>query len=291
MSNQLLILGSGFGLYGYLPAALSTDWEVTTLSRYRDFLNNRDILGDLTSQVNFVDEKQINLKRYSGVVIARTPDTQSQLVYKNPEFQGHFFLEKPLGLNSKSHLSLVNFLREKHLNFSVGYLFRFLDWFKSICSCMKSDCKVSIEWSIPRNSINSWKVNPGLGGGLLSYYGVHFLSLLVDLGLDEGNLTVNAQPDTLEVLASDTVREIRIFMAFADQPEFRVSISSLNGMEIFNLASPFGSVPDSNSPDPRIPYLSKYLAGWGKILEHENLIMHELRVVKLRMNIETLLYG
>jgi predicted dehydrogenase len=289
MSKRLLILGGGFGLYGYLPSAIAARWEVTTLSRYQGFLQSREVLKDYCGRVDFVDEEELVLTGFSGIVIARTPSTQSEFITSTPNFSGHFFLEKPLGLDSKSHLALVTHLRESSQKFSVGYLFRYLDWYKAIISAMKSDREVLICWQIPYSDLSSWKSNSDLGGGLLSYYGIHILSLLVDLGITEEDLECSVQDESIELFTLDKTSSLRIKLEFADEGSFGVYLNNRPEVQVFESHSPFGFSPSSRKSDPRIPALTAYLSDWDKPSTHENPLSHELKVVKLRKSIEDLL--
>ncbi len=107
MSKQLLILGGGFGLYAYLPAALKANWQVSTLKRYRNFLSNRTELVDFVGQITFEEEDGLDLDLYAGIVVARNPIEQFKFVQQALDFKGHYFLEKPIGATMDSSLELL----------------------------------------------------------------------------------------------------------------------------------------------------------------------------------------
>ncbi len=289
MSKRLLILGGGFGLYGYLPSAIAARWEVTTLSRYKPFLDSRVVLRDYCGRVDFVDEEELELKEFTAIVMARTPSMQSEFITSTPDFSGHFFLEKPLGLDSKSHLALLTHLEASSKQFSVGYLFRYLDWFKATISAMKSECSISICWRVPYSDLTSWKSSSELGGGLLSYYGIHLLSLLVDLGMTEDDLEYSVQNESIEIFTLDKTSSLRINLEFANEGSFGVYLTNRAEDKVFESPSPFGLIPTSSKSDPRIPALTAYLSDWDKPSIHENPLNHELKLVTLRKSIENLL--
>lgn len=286
MRKRLLILGGGFGLYGYMPAALKNEWEVTTLDRYKDFLNERSELKDYIQRLNFVNENDFDLEVYDGVVIARTPSQQSDIVNSNPTYSGHYFLEKPLGINAESHADILRILENNKTSFSVGYLFRYQNWYLQLISAMEFDFHINIEWNIPRNTPASWKESSALGGGLLSYFGIHMLSLIIDLGIDEEFLELNYRFDTLEVKSTKSLRSLNIKLEFSVISNFQVQLKCQGRDRSWDLISPFGSSPRSNLPDPRILALTKYLGSWQDHSITRSPIIHELRVLKLRQLIE-----
>ena len=157
MNNQLLILGGGFGLYGYLPAAIQTHWQVTTLSRYKSFLEERVELSRLLNRVTFVAENDLEPSAYDAVVIARTPQQQMDFVRSNSSFEGHLYLEKPLGGTVKSTSELLDVLQSRKSNFSVAYLFQYQEWYRAIASQKQSECSVAIDWRITPGRNQNWK--------------------------------------------------------------------------------------------------------------------------------------
>lgn len=286
MTKRLLILGGGFGLYGYMPAALSNEWQVTTLDRYRNFLNERAELKNYIPRLNFVSENDLNLEVYDGVVIARTPSQQSEVVSSNSTYRGHYFLEKPLGINAKSHAEILRILENNKTSFSVGYLFRYQDWYLQLVSAINSDFHINIEWNISKNTPLSWKDSPVLGGGLLSYFGIHMLSLIVDLGFDEESLELKYRFNTLEAESLKSLQSLNIKFAFSDFSQFQVQLKSQSKDYSWNLISPFGSSPSANVFDPRILSLTKYLESWKDHSIIRSPMIHELKVLKLRQSIE-----
>ena len=281
-----MILGGGFGLYGYMPAALINEIEVTTLDRYKEFLINRAELKDLVYRLNFVSENDFEFKVYDGVVIARTPAQQFAILNSNSTYGGHFFLEKPLGINTESHAEILRILENNKTSFSVGYLFRYQDWYLQLISAMESDSYINIKWNIPRNSPLSWKESSALGGGLLSFFGIHILSLIVDLGFEEESLELKYRFDTIEVNCRKSLRSLTIKFEFSAFSHFKILLKSQGRTRSWDLNSPFGSRPRANVPDPRIRALTKYLGSWQDHTIIKNPIAHELKVLKLRRYFE-----
>lgn len=289
MTKSLLILGGGFGLYGYMPAAIANGYEVTTLERYKDFLLSREELRNYVCKLKFVSEASLDFNSFAAVGIARTPLQQLAVLRKNSKFSGHFFLEKPLGADSQNHSLTLNFLRENQLQFSIAYLFRYLEWYQAVVAAMQSDCTWKILWQVSPNSDESWKAIKSSGGGLLSYYGVHLLSLIVDLQISAETIVFSHQTDSLEISSMDKARQFHMKIEYSDVPVFQVEISSTSGEKSWNMFSPFGPTPMAGTSDPRIDALTQYLMASTNEKLVEDSIIHERRILDLRKTIERIL--
>ncbi len=291
MNKPLLVLGGGFGLYGYLPAALILNWRVSTLERYRNFLSQRPELVDYVNQIKFVKEDCLDLDLYGGIVIARNPIEQFKFVRQTPNFEGHYFLEKPIGATLDSSLELLKILEDRAASFSVAYLFRYQDWYKQILNRSNIEFKLSINWKIPRAENTSWKNEESFGGGLLSYYGIHLLSLLVELNVENESLQVFYTPDILRIDSVESPRVFHIELSTSSSPAFEVTHSSPGHTYNWNGLSPFGSMPIAGLPDPRIPALAEYLSESRDQKDTMKLFLSERRIQKLRETISRVLYS
>jgi hypothetical protein len=289
VNNQLLILGGGFGLYGYLPASIQTSWQVTTLSRYKSFIADRVELSGLLNRVTFVAENDLDPNVYDAVVIARTPQLQIDFVHSNSSFEGHLFLEKPLGNTAKSSSELLDVLQSRRSNFSVAYLFQYQEWYKEIVSQKQLDCSVSINWRITAGRNQNWKQQLGAGGGVLSYFGVHLLSLIIDCGYDLQSLHFNYSEDFLGIKSTNSSSQLVIKLMVADVAGFEVNIKGLTGNYHWSGASPFGINPTPGIPDPRIPALIEYLSGWQTHKDLTESIAQERKILRLRQTISEIL--
>jgi hypothetical protein len=289
VNNQLLILGGGFGLYGYLPAAMQTHWQVTTLSRYKSFLEERVELSGLLNRVTFVAENDLEPNTYDAVVIARTPQQQIDFVRSNSSFEGHLFLEKPLGDTVKSTSELLDVLQSRKSNFSVAYLFQYQDWYRALVSHNSSDCSVTIDWRITAGKSQNWKKQIGVGGGILDFYGVHLLSLIVDCEYDVDSFQFNYGEDFLGISSRNSSRQLDIKMTVAAVAGFEINLKGLAGSYHWSGASPFGIKPTPEIPDPRIPALIEYLSGWQTHKDLAESIAHERQILRLRQTISEIL--
>lgn len=289
MSKQLLILGGGFGLYGYLPAALKTDWQVSTLERYRNFLSNRTELVDFVNQIIFVEEDSLNLDLYEGIVIARNPNEQLKFVQQNSGFKGHYFLEKPIGATIDSSLELLKILETRSSSFSIAYLLRYQDWYKKIFANSSSDFNLSINWKIPRLQSTSWKNDTTFGGGLLSYYGIHLLVLIAELKIEFESLQVLDKPDILSIASNESFKKLNVELTAASSSAFEITLSSPSQHYQWSGLSPFGAMPVSGLPDPRIPSLVQYLSESSEQKNSKQHLSLERKILKLRETISRVL--
>ena len=289
MNNRLLILGGGFGLYGYFPAAIQADWQVTTLGRYKGFLEGRVELSGLLNQVTFVAENELDINIYDAVVIARTPQQQIDFITSNSSFEGHLFLEKPLGSTAKSTSELLDVLQTRKSSFSVAYLFQYQDWYKSIASQKHSEGSVTIDWRITLSRDQNWKQQLGAGGGVLSYYGIHLLSLIVDCQYDLQNLDINYGENFLRIRSKNSSSELDIKLAVANVAGFEIGLRGPSGNHHWVGASPFGTNPTPGIPDPRIPALIEYLSDWQTHRDLVKSIAQERKILRLRQTISEIL--
>lgn len=289
MNKQLFILGGGFGLYGYLPAAIKANWRVSTLERYRNFLNDRIELVDFVGQITFVNEEGLDLDLYSGVVVARNPTEQFKFVQETSDYKGHYFLEKPIGNTLDSSLELLNMLQTRESSFSIAYLFRYQDWYRKILADSNDDYNFSIIWKIPLAKNNSWKNEESSGGGLLSYYGIHLLALITELKIELGNLQLLYRPGIVRIESNDSSKLFQIELSTASTPAFEVSLASSCGSYHWSGLSPFGATPISGIPDPRIPALAQYLSESREHKDSTKILLQERRMQELRETISQVL--
>lgn len=289
MKKKLLILGAGFGLYGYLPAAIKNGYSVYTLDRYQSFISSRNELSQYISRVRFVKEEFVDFHWFDGVVIARIPENQLDLVDANLDFKGHIFLEKPLGTNSDTHEYLVDRLSLCNTDFSVAYLFRYLDWYRHVLGIQGEDCSINIDWRIPDGGEESWKRDNRLGGGLASYYGIHLFSMLVDIGGSPHSMEFRKSSSSLIISGVTHSTSFRFSVSYSQIPSFQVKIRNISGVRSWNLLSPFGPLPTAGISDPRLPGLSEYLQNWGVDETFGDRIIHERKVIEFRRIVERLM--
>jgi hypothetical protein len=246
-------------------------------------------LSGLLNRVNFVAEDILDPNIYDAIVIARTPQQQIDFVRSNSSFGGHFFLEKPLGNSVKSTSELLDVLQSRKSSFSVAYLFEYQEWYRSIASQKLSECSVNIDWRITPSRNQNWKKLIDAGGGILSYYGVHLLSLIADCEYDSQSLQIINGEDFLRIRSENASRQLDFKLIVDDVAGFEINLKSLTEIYHWSGASPFGMVPTPGIPDPRIPALIEYLSKWKTHKTLAEAIAHERKILRLRQTISKIL--
>ena len=186
-----LISGSKFGLYGYLPAIFKNKKNKVYLpKKYFKFLNFRKDLSKYSKKIIWFDKINKIEKKINFYIIAKRPRDQvaickKVLIYKNLK---HVFLEKPIAPNFNETKKLLNFLKKNNINFSVAYIITLTPFYKKLLkiSKQKNIRNINIYWSfLSKNKKNSWKLKKNQGGGILNFYGIHFIHLFNILGFNK----------------------------------------------------------------------------------------------------------
>lgn len=274
-------------MYGYLPAAIYRGFNVSTLDRYQSTIEERFELREFLSEINFVGSEPLKFDDYDAVVIARTPAQQMELVKQNLNYRGHFFLEKPLGNSLENHSKLLDILSGNHLRFSIAYLFRYAEWYKPTINSIILGEPLRILWSLPRGESESWKKVKSDGGGLLTYYGIHLLSLLAEAKISKDSLRLSSTENFIEIFSKD--KTISFQICYSTNSSFKVYTGDTDSIPKWDLESPFGSTPAKGLRDPRIEMLSEYLACINAETNNANYANHEIAILELRTCLEPLL--
>ena len=258
---EIGILGSGFGLYGYLPALLYSGHDVTIPGEYKTKLEGRPELAKFIDQVTFTSEQEI-LDTCENLVIAKDPRSQYQLLSKNQFDCRRLLLEKPLAPNIPQHKEMLEILESQNINFSVGYLFKFTSWWKSITTdiLLGNSLDIEIDWRLGRPQ--GWKNSPQDGGGMVAFYAIHFAPLLNFPGISIDRLISKESNKLSFVFTNYRDIKLHIRLEYVDKNRFSIlSMDTFNQKTLLYAAdSPFGAKPSFGEVDPRIPFLEEYIA-------------------------------
>lgn len=192
--GEIAILGSGFGLYGYLPALAGfCGQRVVMPVRYRERLEQRSELTEFSDRITWAASEQAALSSASGAVLALCPSMQTRWLeccLSEPKLE-RIILEKPLAAKPDDAAHWLQRLTDSGKIFRIAYVFRFLEWAEQLRSEIeRSDVqRVEIRWRFMahhfRNDLATWKREPDQGGGVLRFYGIHLIALLAELGYDQ----------------------------------------------------------------------------------------------------------
>ena len=179
------IFGSGFGLYGYLPAIIDGLKEDVCLpEKYRVTINSRPDLERFEPEIMWVDTEDSAIKCSDKIVISVKPKAQRSIVRRclDSGFSGHFYLEKPLSNSPAESEVLLDLLDSHSVDYSVGYSFLYLDRMQEIFKNCDPEKVIQVEWHFMAhhfaNRLKNWKRHEIDGGGVLRFYGIHIVALL-----------------------------------------------------------------------------------------------------------------
>jgi predicted dehydrogenase len=197
---KFAVLGSGFGLYGYVPALISgCDQQVYLPERYRTGLRARIDVRHFEDRIQWRSDDAAILKEVDAVVISRRPRDQEQLIRHCvgiPNIRA-MLLEKPLGMTPSSALAALDTLEASGKAYRIAYVFRYLPWaaqLKQALARHEIHGPVKIVWRFKAHhyahALENWKRSVSEGGGALRFFGIQLIGLLAEIGYRE---VANAQ--------------------------------------------------------------------------------------------------
>jgi predicted dehydrogenase len=182
------IIGSGFGLYGLLPAfSALPDCQVVAMCGKR---SERLLVGCQTYHVkNIYDNWRLMLEaeEMDAIALAVTPNAQYQIAKASLNRGLHIFAEKPLAATSLQAEELLALAKEKAVTHCIDFIFPELDAWKQAKQVIDSKVfgelsHIGVNWDFLgydiRNKRTSWKTESAEGGGALAFYFSHALYYL-----------------------------------------------------------------------------------------------------------------
>lgn len=204
------IIGSGFGLYGYLPAMVgSCEQRIVLPERYRKPFSERPELARFSSHIEWRENELAALDCADGVVIAKRPIDQREWIkhcLARPAI-GRLILEKPLDRTPDDASDLLDGLVRAQRIVRIGYVFRYAAWGQALLRTLHSTdrtSRVSIRWTFLahhfRRDLRNWKRSHSAGGGALRFYGIQIIALLAEAGYHDVITSVAsaAEPDEVD---------------------------------------------------------------------------------------------
>jgi len=189
---MIAILGSGFGLYGYLPALIDGCAKRIVLpERYRSRFYKRAELKRYAGEIFWERSEAAVLDCANTVVFALRPADQVErvsqcLTRSNIE---RLILEKPLAHSPEVGEKIFDGLVQSRKTFRIGYTFRFTHWGKLLLHTLPLSVgkgHLSIHWNFMahhfHNDLYNWKRLHASGGGAIRFYGIQVIALLAELG-------------------------------------------------------------------------------------------------------------
>jgi hypothetical protein len=278
------ILGSGFGLYGYLPSIIKLNWTPLVLQKSYNAIILRPELNRFAESVLMFNEVSEMIEESDNLVVATPPVNQQRILEGLIPFSGHLFLEKPLAADINSHAELIQQLDVSSQDFSVAYLLKYTKHYQEIVEHILRDSEgvVHVDWRIrPRDS--NWKNDLNLGGGLFSFYGIHFSELLFDAQVKISDVQIKVDSNCISISVTKAEKlKFQLTVSYSDKSEFSIAV---NDKLITKQDNPFGQANLFGKPDNRIDLLSKYLNEFPKASRESKILLEEY-VLRLRVSFE-----
>lgn len=284
--NDIAVLGSGFGLYGYLPSIDSSSLRRIYLpNRYKDKVLSRPELKNIKEKVIWVDNEDDAISMADLVIIALNPNNQERWVKAclNLDNINSLILEKPLAVNPGRAKILLSDLMNSKKNFEIGYLFRHTDWGYELIDFFNDSILVShinrieITWNFLAHhffsNLDTWKRYHSDGGGVLRFFGIHLIALLSELGYTNVSMSrlygkYMNQPSRWEAtFISPSLPECQVIIdSFSESESFSINASKNNTIETLqDLRHPFETefLNKKFKPEARLSPLKKLIKSLG----------------------------
>ncbi len=257
------ILGSGFGLYGYLPALIACNVSVILPMRYQSIILQRPDLAHYYSLIEWAPSEDIILSQCDAIIIALPPAQQINLLKKCLGYSNlnYYLLEKPLAVSPSEANYILELMTHSKKKFRIGYNFRWTDWGKTLLK--QNNGLEEIIWEFHAHhyakNIQTWKRFHKEGGGALRFYGIHLIALLAEIGYKNVlfSETIQSNEGELEswtgILGGTHLSNCRVTIhTHSMNSIFQVK----HNKNIYTFTHPFEAArAENNSIDMRVPYL------------------------------------
>lgn len=278
------IVGSGFGLYGYLPAiAQCSSRKIYSIARYENIINSREDIIKYANRVLYVPDANAVISRCNAVVMALRPQDQEALVEEIlvENWSGVLILEKPIARTPAMAREMLMRLSKSGINYRIGFTLGVTTWFERMKEYLNQHSNetnnIEVEWRFLahhyKNEIDTWKRFPIHGGGATRFFAIHIISLLANLSIDqpvrfqqEFSLGGDEPKCKFSVCSPQTKAEVICDSNWIGEPIFRIKISSSSGSsQLIALENPFSEGKTNElmypgfSRDARVLYLCKIL--------------------------------
>ncbi len=300
---MIAILGSGFGLYGYLPALVGGCGQRVVLPEsYRARFCERPELARFAGSVQWERDAATALDCAEGVVIALRPLDQNSWIDHCLEQVNirRLVLEKPLADSPETAAVLSGGLDRSRKVVRMGYTFRYTPWGKQLKDSLRGEKEsraVSIQWRFLayhfRHDLKNWKRFSVSGGGAIRFYGIQLIALLAEIGYRDVISSRSFGPSVNEVekwtasFAGSRLPKCDILInTRAGSPHFYVELLAASSLEVdavlANLTDPFdpmGEACPQEGLDRRVPALTSLCCSlWEQSTEGHSWYEHTINL-------------
>lgn len=182
------IIGSGFGLYGLLPAFNSLrGCQVVSIcgkktERLVDYCRKIGLEKIYSNWKLMLESEKLD-----AVALAVIPTVQYEIAKVAIKMGMNIFAEKPLAANLQQANELLTLAQKKKIKHTIDFLYPEIPEWKKVKQLINKKVlgklkQLYVNWDFPipgiKNNRPSWKSDIKMGGGALSYYFSHSLYYL-----------------------------------------------------------------------------------------------------------------
>ena len=182
--KNVAIIGSNFGISGYLPALKKNKNYKIVLICCRSDESLTKLKKKFTKIKISKNWKDAFNKNIDLIICSTIPKVQDKIINYNFKIKKSIIFEKPISSSyQKSFLILKKLIKYK-IKSEINLTFLYHNLFISLKKIIDSNKlgkvkKISIDWSLKNNSLlkknYSWKIDSKQGGGIKNIYLIHIL--------------------------------------------------------------------------------------------------------------------
>lgn len=247
------IAGSGFGLYGYLPAVVEgLGAEVVLPAAAAEKIRARPELAAAMKGAHFVPTLEDAMDRAETLIIATPPARQVELVEAalgRPNIK-RLVLEKPLAPTPREAMALLARIKESGKRCRVGYSLLETQWHADLGWPRRGSPEGALQlaWTFMAHhfahGLRNWKRLRDEGGGVLRFFGIHVVALAAAHGYDR---VVESRLESFH--PGEPERWSAVFRG-PEGPDLDVFVDSRSDSRRFSLGQPRAPAPLVELRDP-----------------------------------------
>ena len=180
---NIALVGSNFGIKGYLPAINKIKSIKLKIICSRNIKKLKNI--DLSNVTAETDWKKIFKRNIKLIILAVPPKLQEKIIAYNLKYKKKIILEKPISSSYFKSKKLVDQIKKKKIKVEVNLTYLNHDLFKKLKYLIDekklgSINSFKISWNFVSYDLNqkikSWKTDEKQGGGIKNIFLTHIFS-------------------------------------------------------------------------------------------------------------------